>query len=258
MIDIEHDGEDEKSPEALSTNLIVAQSNAVNEASYRMSATAKKVLMSLVAQIDSRKPMPENVVLDVNEFIKLTGFSKAMAYKAMVEGVDELLSTRIRIKELDHRGKPSTKVSVKILAITMKYDKREGANISCRFHPDLAPYIHKLSPKVGEFTQYSLGEAIRFKSFYTIRLFELLMQWKTKSVLAITIKDYRDAMGLSDKQYALFNNLRRRVIEPSIKEINHKTDWHVEFKSVRKGLKINSLAFTFAKEDQLDMFNEAD
>mgnify|MGYP006121571815 CR=1 FL=1 len=81
------------------------------------------------------------------------------------------------------------------------------------------------------------------------------MQWKTKSVLAITIKDYRDAMGLSDKQYSLFSTMRRRIIEPSIKEINERTDWHVEFKSVRKGRKINSLAFTFAKEDQLDMFN---
>jgi plasmid replication initiation protein len=54
-------------------------------------------------------------------------------------------------------------------------------------------------------------------------------------------------LGLNDKDYPLFGNLKDRVINPAIKEINEKTDLKVEnIQYGKTGRKITNLTFTIA------------
>ncbi|WP_411268939.1 replication initiation protein [Pseudomonas guariconensis] len=53
---------------------------------------------------------------------------------------------------------------------------------------------------------------------HSFRLFELLMQFKSTGVLVIEVEKLRILLDLGDS-YKRFNNLRQRVITPSINEI---------------------------------------
>ena len=81
----------------------------------------------------------------------------------------------------------------------------------------------------------------------------MLMQWKSTGMRAMTVDEYRELMGLEKGQYRLFADLRRRTIDPAIKEINEKTTWHCELDYKRRGKSIQSLLFTFKLEDQMSL-----
>ena len=60
-------------------------------------------------------------------------------------------------------------------------------------------------------------------------------------------------MQIEKNQYPRFTDFRRFVIEPSIKEIEKKSDWMISWEPVKKGRKITSLTFIFNKNEISDI-----
>ena len=83
------------------------------------------------------------------------------------------------------------------------YYRAESGNIDIRFTEEIMPHIAGLANK---FTMYKLNDIAGLNSIYSTRLFELLMQWKTKGELNISVKDLRFSLGCADKfkLYGLF------------------------------------------------------
>ena len=123
--------------------------------------------------------------------------------------------------------------------------------LEATFTPWIAPFIHKLR-NIG-YKTISINEAVRFKRFYTIRLYELLMQWESSGVRLITLEDLRKSFNIDKKSYPAYKDFRVKVLEPSIKEIEQKTSWRIKNESVKTGQKITSLRFSFEKPKQLVM-----
>jgi plasmid replication initiation protein len=226
-------------------NLLVVQHNDLIEASYRMSLVAKRTLMFLMAKIDARKPFPNTIHLDANEYSEWAETEKRHSYSDMQKGAEELMRTIIKTHDQKTQWTEQT-----VLVDMLRYHKGEG-RIECSFSKWIQPYIYALNKN---FTQYALADAGKFKSFYTIRLYEMLMQWKSTGERLMTVEAYREMLGLKPGQYRLMADLRRRTIDIAIKEIKEKTNWYIEIKYNRKGRVIHSLLFTFRQEEQIDMF----
>lgn len=229
------------------TKLSVVQSNHLIEASYRMDIRAKRVMLCLLAQINSRQAsFPEKVHLDVNQYIQWTDATeKNNAYRDMKEGAKALLTTIIRTYDYEAKAGEMT-----VLADYLKYFDGE-ARIECSFSQWIRPYIHFLSKN---FTQMKLADVAHFTSFYSIRLYEILMQYKSEGIRHITVEKYRLGMGLTEGQYPAYSDLRRRTIDPAVKEINEKSAYEVDYIAKKKGKATNSLTFTFKEKQQIDMF----
>jgi plasmid replication initiation protein len=230
----------EKQPD----NLLVAQSNHLIEATYKMDVRAKRVMLCLLAKLDARKPIPETLHLDVNEYMQWTKTDESLAYRDMKTGTELLLKTIIHTYDAKKRSG-----TMYVLADSLRYWDGEG-RIECSFTRWVKPYIHYLTKN---FTEFKLLEATQFKSFYTIRLYEMLMQFKSTGWRKITVEQYRQIMAIEKKQYKAFADLRRWTLEPAIKEINEKTDWVVTYDSIRKGRAIGSLMFKIKMDDQLKL-----
>lgn len=82
------------------------------------------------------------------------------------------------------------------------------------------------------------------KSKYAIVLFENVKNYSPPAEFPeISIEDFRELMGVENK-YSDFAQLKRRVINPAIKEINEKTDLYVSYKITQKfGMKVEWLKF---------------
>ncbi|MFW9338860.1 replication initiation protein, partial [Glaesserella parasuis] len=59
----------------------------------------------------------------------------------------------------------------------------------------------------------------------------------------ITIEDLKKWLQVEDK-YPRFNNFKQWVLEPSIKEINDKSDLLVDVEQIKRGRSIFALKFT--------------
>lgn len=95
---------------------------------------------------------------------------------------------------------------------------------------DVIPYLSMLNSKL---TSYDLRRVANLNSMHSFRLFELMMQFKSTGVLIIEVEKLR-LLDLGDS-YKRFNNLRQRVIAPSINEIMAKSGITITYQTITEG-----------------------
>ena len=100
-----------------------------------------------------------------------------------------------------------------------------------------------------QFTTYSLRVAVSLKSSYSIRMYELLMQYKVIGKRELTIKELRGYLGLKPEQYSKYSMFKKRTILRAQKEINSKTDIYFDFEEIKRGRKIHAIKFTIKKNE---------
>lgn len=79
----------------------------------------------------------------------------------------------------------------------------------------MIPYSSQLS---REFTQYKLKHVARFESVYSIRLYELLVQWSSIGEREIEVEWLKRQFQVAEK-YERVVDLKKRVIDPAVAEI---------------------------------------
>lgn len=236
------------------------QSNKLIEASYKMSVPAKRVMLMLLGAIHpGQQDISKKVRIQASDYAKKTGIDPSQSYKDIKKGCEELMGTIIETRD------PKRKTTELCVVIDwMEYHDHEGW-LDATFTRWVSPYIHSLRTEIG-YTKIQIDEALKFKRFYTIRLYELLMRFRKTSNRYIKLESLRAIFQLEKKKYARFADLRKWVIEPSIKEINEKTKWRVSWSPVKTGKKITSVSFSFTelipKDDARcphtqDMFEDA-
>ena len=67
------------------------------------------------------------------------------------------------------------------------------------------------------------------------------------------IDDFREALGISDNQYSLFADLKKRVIDSAVKEIVKKTNLNLKYELSRRGRKYTHIQFYFSEKAQLSL-----
>lgn len=119
--------------------------------------------------------------------------------------------------------------------------------VEVSFFHELAPHLFKLKK---QFTTYHLQQTTALRSTYTWRLLELLMQFKSTGVLIIGLPEFHHAMEAPDSCRKSFKDLRRRVVEPAIKELKERESLQVRFTPRKTGRKVTGLRFTFSYDPQ--------
>jgi plasmid replication initiation protein len=238
---------------------MATQSNKLIEAAYKMSVPAKRVMLLLLGQIHpGQQDVSKKVVIHAQEYSKRTGINLSRSYRDIKKGCEELMNTIITTR---HEKKRSTEKCV--VVSWMEYHDEEGW-LEATFTPWIAPYIHSLAR--NGYTKIAITEALQFKRFYTIRLFELLMQFRKTEERFIKLESLRDVFQVEKGKYPLFSDFRKWVLIPSINEINEKTEWLVCWEPKKTGKKVTSISFSFSslssKElnhdrcpDTMDMFD---
>ena len=78
-----------------------------------------------------------------------------------------------------------------------------------------------------------------------VRLYELLIQWKTAGKTPVfELSLFRGQMGLDDGEYRDMSNFKKRVLDLAVNEINEKTDLTVSYTQEKKGRLIHGFKFT--------------
>jgi plasmid replication initiation protein len=123
----------------------------------------------------------------------------------------------------------------------LHYSKSKGLTIE--FSQKMIPYLLDLADK--PFTKMPFEQVWALHSPYSIRLFELLLQYQNTKTHERTMKveELRYCLGVPDDTYSTMDNFKRRVLESSIRDINENTKFKVEYENVKEGRKI--VAFNF-------------
>jgi plasmid replication initiation protein len=222
----------------------VSMANELIKAAHNLTLMEKRVLMLAISKIDSKaKPHVNSLVrLTINEFVAEFGIDKDSAYRDIKNAVKGVRRRYARFFSVDTDGKP---IEHDIDWTTRANYKDSEGWIEISINGDLNPYLYELKT---HFTSYKLSRASALRSMYSWRLFELLMQFKGTGLVNIAIDEFSRVMELSVTYTKDFGAMRRKVIEPAIKEIKEKDGLAVNWEAIKAGRKVKALKFTFQAE----------
>ncbi|MBK5492785.1 replication initiation protein [Bacillus sp. TH13] len=222
-------------------NNIVSKSNTLIEANSRLNLVEQKMLLCLASNIEPSDRDFKTYTFPIKQFHDLLGLSGSTKYTELSKITKELLSKVIEIKV----GEELIQVSWLSSAI---YNKNKGT-IDLRFDPLLKPFLLELSSK---FTSYRLANVVKLKSTYAIRIYELLKQYENIKERIISIENLRYYLDAIDV-YPNYANLKQRVLKPSQKELNQKTDISFEFEEIKLGRKVQKIRFIIRSQKKKDV-----
>ena len=239
----------------------VSMSNAIVRSAQGLSLPEKQIIMLSISKLDSRKfhgkdNLPR-IRLTAAEMVEAYGIDQSDAYKYLKKAGDHLYERSLVFREqAPSRAKSGKKPGEVVMRCrwigSQKYHDGEGW-IEMVFWPEIVPHLTALK---GRFTEYQMKQVARLRSTYSWRLLEVLMQFSGKDkqtpagTVLIEISDFHHAMEVTEKQAANFNNIKRRIIEPAIKELMAKDGWLIDWKPVKRGRKVAQLQFRFARNPQ--------
>jgi plasmid replication initiation protein len=99
-----------------------------------------------------------------------------------------------------------------------------------------------------QFTSYQLQQASALRSVCSWRLLELLTRFKSTGWAEYTIEDFAIAMDATEKQKMDFAAIRRKIIEPAVKELQEKDGWCIEWNTIKDGRKVKAIRFDFDRK----------
>lgn len=219
-------------------NELVVKSNQVVEASYRLSVTEQRVLLSAIAKIPKQVEVSDDVIYTVNvQDLNKIGIHEKASYRDLKLAVDRLYERSINFID------GSTSKIRWVQRIDFNDSKSE---IAIRFSKDILPYISNVKEN---FTQYLLADVATMRSAYSFRLYELLAQYKKIGKRLIDIDELRIMLDVG-KRYKTTGNLIAWVIQPSIDEINEVTNLTVTVEPKKTGRKYTHLEFIIKVKDK--------
>jgi plasmid replication initiation protein len=74
------------------------------------------------------------------------------------------------------------------------------------------------------------------------------MREKDRGTLLITLDDLRTALEIPETYR--FADIKRRVVEMAVSELNEKADLIIDWKGIKRGRAVYSLEFTFVENPQ--------
>ena len=117
--------------------------------------------------------------------------------------------------------------------------KVAGGEVSYAFPPSIKNAL--LNPRM--YARINIAVTRGLSSKYSLALYEIARDYVNVSIPRMTISTFRKLMGLDEGQYDNFPDLRRRVIEPAMTEINGKTDLSISVEYIKDGRKVLGLQF---------------
>ncbi|WP_407495784.1 replication initiation protein RepM [Acinetobacter baumannii] len=246
-------------------NGLVVKDNALINASYNLEVTEQRLM--LLAIINARETgdgitADSKLQIHASDYMKHFDVDKKTAYEALKNAVDNLFNRQFSFREV----RKGTDFIVKSRWVSRIAYATNEAILEITFAPDVVPLILRLEE---HFTSYQLKQVTQLTSKYAIRLYEMLIAWReVGKTPQIELLEFRHKIGVEDTEYKDMHNFKKRVLEPSIKQINEHTDITVTYEQHKKGRLISGFSFRLKQKkqttkqaeqrdpDTLDMFSK--
>lgn len=225
-------------------NLTICKANEVIEAGFKLNLNEQRVVLACIGQVKSMEELlkTDEFELSAKDFAKLYSISEDRAYSELQEVAKNLYQRSLTIYNPDPKRPKLKKIEMRWIS-SIGYMPEDGKITLC-FAQKLLPYLSGLK---GSFTRYDLEHVGNMTCIYAIRLYELLMQWKTTGTRTIEIDWLKKQFEL-DSSYNRMDNLKARVINPAIKDINEHSNYQVSWEQRKTGRKVTHLTFTFSEK----------
>jgi len=225
---------------------LVTKDNSLIGASYSLGVVEQRLIF--LAIIEARE---QNTLIEAGGLLRIYAQSyarqfeveKHTSYEAMKRAVEGLYEAGFSYSKVDEK-------SGKIGQYKSRWVDKIGYidDLGCVelvFASDVIPLITRLEER---YTAYELKQVAGLQSEYAIRLYELIIQWRSVGKTnQMPLDELRSKLGLT-KEYPRIEAFKRRVLDVAIKQINTHTDITAEYEQHKQGRMITGFTFKFEQK----------
>jgi plasmid replication initiation protein len=230
-------------PKRTTKDLEVSKSNALIRSSYRLTIIEQQLVLYAIAMArETQTGINGDTPLTINarSFAETFGIAPQNVYKQLEQAVDGLFERWISFAGVDIETGVASRVKTRWISDATYIDGL--GQIQFTFARLLAAHITRLDPG---FTRYQLSHIARLTSGHAIKLFEMMMQFKSTGWVKITKEDLRFRFGLYENEYPLTNDLKRKVIKVAVDQINENTNWTIKYEDIKPKRAVTGFLFRF-------------
>jgi plasmid replication initiation protein len=216
----------------------VAQSNKLVEAIHGMTLTEKRLFIH-ASGLARQQDLKEGEVLTIraDEFARECGIESHTAYEGLQDAVDRLFGRYFSY--VSGAGNP-----VKCRWVYRLEYKNGMGQIDVSFPAEVI-YMFTVFNKDNPFTTYDRKHIQQMTSVYAIRFYELFMQYRSIGNRTLELNEIKTMFQLDEKYDRIFD-LKKRVVDVALEQINQHTDYTVTYEQVKRGRTVHALKFYFA------------
>lgn len=222
---------------------LVTKDNSLIGASYSLGVVEQRLIFLAIIEAREQKTLIEAgglLRIYAQSYAKQFNVEKHTSYEAMKRAVEGLYEAGFAYSKIDER-------SGKIGHYKSRWVDKIGYidDLGCVelvFASDVIPLITRLEAR---YTEYELKQVVGLQSEYAIRLYELIIQWRSVGRTSqISLVELREKLGLID-EYQRIEAFKRRVLDLAITQINEHTDITVAYEQHKQGRIITGFTFKF-------------
>ena len=225
---------------------LVVKDNALINASYNLDLVEQRlILLAIVEARGSGRGINANDPLEVHaeSYVNQFNVARQTAYQALKDACKDLFARQFSYQEVNKRGNIENVLSRWVSEIRYIDDE---ATVKLIFAPAIVPLITRLEE---QFTKYELQQISDLSSAYAVRLYELLIAWRsTGQTPVIELAEFRQKIGVLDDEYTRMGNFNDRVLNLAIAQVNEHTDINVKYAQHKKGRNISGFSFIFKQK----------
>lgn len=202
--------------------LVVKANDLIQRSRFSLSLQQQRIVLFLISLISDGDYAFKEYEFDLNDFCRLCGIDYRNG-KNHINLKNALQAISDKSVWVDIDGEETL-----VRWLEKPKINRKTRRIKVRLDSDMMPYLLQLR---RNFTKYELRWTLRFRSKFSIRLYELV-----KSLHYNELEPYSYKMSLDDLKermdangYATWQDFKTRALNPAIQEINQFSDKVVSY-----------------------------
>ena len=226
---------------------LVVKDNALIQASYTLDTVEQRLILLAIAEArQTGHGITENSLLEVHasSYINTFNVEKHTAYTVLRDASKSLFDRYVTYHDVNPKTGKDRSFHCRWVD-KIGYESQSGI-VFLRFTQDIVPLITRLEEN---FTKYELQQVSRLTSSYAIRLYELLIQWRSAGKTPVfDLSIFRQQLGVESHQYKTMSNFKTYVLDFALNQINELTDITAKYEQHKKGRTISGFSFTFRQK----------
>ena len=228
---------------------LVVKDNVLIDASYNLDMVEQRlILLAIVEARETGKGISHDTLLQVHasSYINQFHVEKHTAYKVLREAAKTIFSRYVTYHDINSETGKERTFHVRWVD-KIGYEQDSGL-VFLRFSQDVVPLITRLE---ANFTSYEIQQISSLTSAYAIRLYEVLIKWRsTGKTPMMMLSDLRGKLGVENNEYEMMSDLKKRVLDIAINQVNEHTDITVNYEQHKAGRVITGFTFSLKQKKQ--------
>ena len=219
----------------------VVKHNNLVEAYYSLGCIHQKMVLLLASLVKPTDERFNEVTFKAKDLMEILGIS-SKNYRYLRSQTNTLAGNVIEM--VLNNGKELRQAPWLSYANYSKEDN--DVIVKFKLNEAIQPFILQLT---GHFTKYRLSAVMTLSSSYSIRLYELLIQYLKVGERTVNLDRLKKMLAINGKKHQRYPDFRRHVLIQAQKELQEKSDICFDFEPCKNGKAVDSIKFIIKRND---------